>query len=203
MTWLLATVHNYDRLYAQIFQSQTFIDALAKCRVQDGMFPARLRFDQVMYMEIIVSRTMLPNQSDMWSVLTSLVMLKIVICELHSYPHVLYVADHGVVSGRANPQYLSEVNVMLQPLASLKHLTVVFSVRDTVRALRTVSTWSSHSRSKLDSTLLFVFNFMASSRGTLPHSLYREAMLQVMDGIGANPLTRLVTGTRETEHDLA
>lgn len=81
---------------------------------------------------------------------------------------------------------MSEVNVILQPLAMLKHLTVVFSIHDTARALRTASTWSSHHRSKLDSMLDLVFMFDKFARGTLPNFLDCQAMLPILDGAGSS-----------------
>ncbi|SJL08855.1 uncharacterized protein ARMOST_12226 [Armillaria ostoyae] len=167
ITWLPSSNHPYNRLYAQIFQSKDLTEALTIRRVRDGMFPIRLHFDRITSMEIVVGRTMLPTQTDMWSVLTSLVTLKVLIC-------------------KKNPQYLSEINVTLQPLAMLKHLTVVFSIRDTARALRTASTWSSRRRSDLDSTLALVFMFDKSSRGTLPNYLDRQAMPSVIEGTGSS-----------------
>ncbi len=81
MSWLPATSQRYNRLYAQIFRSQEFLDALATHRVREGVFPLRLRFDGITKMEIVVGRTMMQHESDMWSVLPSLNTLKVVLCE--------------------------------------------------------------------------------------------------------------------------
>lgn len=91
INWLPSSNHPYDRLYAQMFKTKDLTDALALRQVQDGMFPIQLRFDRITSMEIVVGCTMLPTQTDMWSVLTSLVTLKVNMCELICSACVLYV----------------------------------------------------------------------------------------------------------------
>lgn len=81
VNWLLLSTQRYDRLYAQMFRSQEFLDALAEHHVQEGVFPLQLRFNWIRLMELVVGRTMMPHEVDMWSVLSSLNMLKVVLHE--------------------------------------------------------------------------------------------------------------------------
>lgn len=91
INWLPNANLPYDQLYAQMFKTKDLTDALALQQVQDGMLPIQLRFNRITLMDIMVSRTMLPTQMDMWSVLTSLVTLKVVMCELICSANILYV----------------------------------------------------------------------------------------------------------------
>lgn len=91
INWLPDVNRPYDQLYMQMFKTKDLTDALALQRVRDGLFPVQLRLDNVTSMEIVVGRTTLPTQTDMWSVLTSLVTLKVVMCELIRSGYIMYV----------------------------------------------------------------------------------------------------------------
>ncbi|KAK0197637.1 hypothetical protein F5146DRAFT_1218442 [Armillaria mellea] len=209
INWLPDVNRPYDQLYMQMFKTKDLTDALALRRVRDGLFPVQLRLDNVTSMEIVVGRTMLPTQTDMWSVLTSLVTLKVVMC-------------------RKNPQYLSEVNICHRffsltyplrqatytPISDFPLLTFDFYLNIVSLTLCTLANIHrscsvlglkthfeplsvlKHLTSELDSTLDLVFMFDKFARGTLPNFLVRQAMLPVLDGASTgSTMETCISGT--------
>ncbi len=100
----------HDVLYAQLFRSTTFQNALTRCMARPDVLPLRLRLDQVTLMEVVVGHIMSLYQSDMWSVLHSLVTLKVTLCTWRRFiclPHCLlkYIDKQALRSCRKSMLY--------------------------------------------------------------------------------------------------